>query len=74
MSEKVTQLVARALVAVKKLVRVKPQISSIWKIWKNKQKHQGGENLCHTESFISLIISELLRSVVKILSFWNNFE
>ena len=24
---------------------------------KNKQKYQGGENLCYTESFISLTIS-----------------
>ena len=51
---------------------------------KKKQRDQGGKNWCYTQSFKSLTsniitsylssqISELLHSVLKILSSWNKF-
>ena len=76
--EKVTQLVARALVAVrqkKKLVKVKSQHWRILIIWKRSNKIKAVKTgvtlkvLCHSQSQIS----ELLRSALKILSVWNRF-
>ena len=75
---KVTQLVAKALVAIrikKKLVKVKPQHLSILIIWKRGNRIKAVKTgvrlkiLCHWQSQIS----ELLLSVLKILSFWNKF-
>ena len=76
--EKVTQLVERALVDVrkkKKLVKVKPQHWCILIIWKRGNKIKTVRTgvtlkvLCHWQSQIS----ELLRSALKILTFWNRF-
>ena len=53
MFEKVTQLVVRALVAVrkqKKLVKVKPQHWQFDNL-KKKQQDQGGKNWYYTQSF-----------------------
>ena len=73
---KVTQLVARALVAVKRKKKlVKPQHWHFLIIWKRSNKIKAIKTgitlkgLCHWRSQIS----ELMRSVLKILSFWNKF-
>ena len=64
--EKVTQLVARALVAIrkrKKLIKKKPQHWRIFIIWQG----QGDKNLCHNGSFMSLTITNLRTTVL----FWK---
>ena len=43
---------------------------------KKKQQDQGGKNWCYTQKVLfqwQSQISELLRSILKILSFWNQF-
>ena len=74
MFDKVTQLVTRALVAIrkkKKLIKVKPQHLRILIIWKRSNKIKAVKTgvtlkvLCHRQSQIS----EVLRSVLKRLSF-----
>ena len=77
--EKVTQLVARKLVTIRKknkIVKLKPQHWRILIIWKRSNKikvvNAGGtlKVSCHWKSQIS----ELLDSSLKILSFRNKFE
>ena len=76
--EKFTQLVARVLMTIrknKKLVKVKPQHYRTLIIWEKSNKIKVVKTgvtlkvLCHWQSQIS----ELLHSVLKILSFWNKF-
>ena len=75
--EKVTQLVARALVAIKRKKISKSKTTTMTFLYnlKKKQQYQGDKNWCYTESFMfwQSQISELLRSVLEILSFWNKF-
>ena len=62
MFEKVTQLVARALVAVRKKEKIsKSKITALtyFDNLKKKQQDQGSKNWCYTESFMSLTISNL---------------
>ena len=75
---KVTQIVAKALLAIrikKKIVKVKPQDWRILIIWKGSNKIKPVKTsvwlkiLCHWQSQIS----ELMLSVLKIPSFWNKF-
>ena len=67
MFEKVTQLVATALMAIrkrKKLVKVKPQHLTYFDNLKKKQQDQGSKNQCYIESFTSLTISNFRTTAV----------
>ena len=61
MSQKVTQLVAMALMAVrkKKISKSKTTTLTYFDSLKKKQQDQGGKNWCCTENFVLLTNSNL---------------
>ena len=62
--EKVTQLVARASVAIRKKKKNQHTLTlAYFDNWKKKQQDQSSKNLCDTESFMSLPISNLRTTV-----------
>ena len=70
------QQVARALVVVRKRKNTHILVLAYDANFKKKQQDQGGKNWRYTNilSHRQSQISELLRSALKILSFWINFE